>query len=199
MLEEVTKIANICYPIEYQVDIQLLLDSTNELLARLGNPVNAAVSAGGFSVNLTHLPQLTGSDRWSKYTGNGYRLMEEGVNACDFTQHLEEAQDLYIGQVIRNIYQLHPGGFQGRASLAWRDPKSLFPLHQDLHTPHRYHIALMTNPQCYWLFRNQQGFKKLHMPADGRVWYVDPTKLLHTFINASDYTRLHLLLTSCID
>ena len=73
-----------------------------------------------------------------------------------------------------------------RTRLMWVNPKSCYSLHTDK-TP-RIHIPLITNPECYFLFN--PGFL-LHLAA-GSVWWVN-TKLCHTFLNCSSYSRLHLV------
>ena len=73
-----------------------------------------------------------------------------------------------------------------RTRLMWINPKSCYSLHTD-ETP-RIHIPLITNPECYFLFK--PGLMH-HLPANS-VWWVN-TKLSHTFLNCSDAPRLHLV------
>jgi hypothetical protein len=133
-----------------------------------------------------------------KFTGKHNVLKNAGVNETDFTEHLEEAKDLYIGQVIRDVIAQHRGQFQGRTQLIWLGAGKLYPIHRDLHTPSRYHIPLVTNPGCYWKFLLDDE-RILHMPADDRVWFVNPVRLSHTFVNNSSTSRCHLVMTSGID
>ena len=200
-MKEVNTFPPFCYPLNMSVDINLLLDSVHVLLKRLGlNLIDineSCKSRFAFSINLTHLPELQGDDRWSKYTKLHPELISQGISESRFTDHLSESQDLLIGTLIQDVYKQHPGKFQGRAQLTWLSPNRSYPFHKDLHTPHRYHIPLITNEKCFWLLRDQDKKEyKLHMPADGRVWYLDPTNVEHTFCNDSDSLRLHLLLTS---
>lgn len=191
---------NHCYPIDLQVNLNDLIHSVEILLERLG--LNLAKineycrSAFGFTVNLTHLPGLTGEDRWRKYNGNHPSVVKQGVHERDFTEHIKESQDLLIGQLVHDIYNYHEGQFQGRAQLIWLGARKSYDFHRDLHTPNRYHVPLLTNEQCYWLLKKNDDIYKLHMPADGRVWYLDPIGVEHTFCNESSDVRLHVLLTS---
>jgi hypothetical protein len=123
-------------------------------------------------------------------------VVDQGVNEKDFSEHLEESQDLLIGKLIREIYNQHAGKFQGRAQLIWLGAKRSYNFHKDIHTPNRYHVPILTNENCYWLLKKHNDIFKLHMPADGRVWYLDPVNIEHTFCNESNSARLHLLLTS---
>lgn len=201
-MRQVKLIENYCYPIEYRVDYNSLYNSIVELLDRLGLDFNEihkfCCKEFGYTINLTHLPGLVGKDRWSLYSGNHLALLRQGVDEVDFVQMLDEVQDLYLGKVIKDIYQQHSGGlFQGRAQLIWLGAKRKYPWHRDPHTPNRYHIPVLTNELCYWeLAEEGQDPVKLNMPADGRVWYLNPVKLFHTFVNDSNVPRLHVLLTS---
>jgi hypothetical protein len=52
----------------------------------------------------------------------------------------------------------------------------------------RIHIPLLTNPECYFVFKN--GMIQ-HLEVGSSYW-VD-TRLHHTFINCSAQKRLHLV------
>ena len=194
-MNTITHVPNLCYPIEYRIDRQRFDESFYTLLERLDVTFD---NDSRFSINLTHLPGLTGRDRWGKFWGGHEVLKKVGINETDFTEHLEEAKDLYIGQVIRDVIAQHKGTFQGRIQLIWLGAGLDYPIHRDLHTPSRYHIPVITNPKCYWKFLHN-GIQRLHMPADDRVWFLDPINLSHTFVNSSNTTRCHLVMTSGID
>jgi hypothetical protein len=192
-MRTVTQIDKWCYPIEYRIDREKFQNSFHILLDRLNVTYN---NSSWFSINLTHLPGLVGQDRWKKYTGKHSIVKLEGVNEADFVEHLSEMKDLYIGQVIQDIQEQHTGIFQGRIQLVWLGPNSSYPLHKDLHTTSRYHIPLITNENCFWIFKTETDDYQLHMPTDNRVWFVDPKNITHTFINNSNTTRCHLVMTS---
>jgi len=186
-------IDKLCYPIDYTIDRERFKNSFDILLKRIEV---AYTDNSWFSVNLTHLPGLTGSDRWNLYSGNHSAVHANNVSETDFTEHLAEMEDLYIGQVIRDIQNLHSGVFQGRIQLVWLGPNQKYPLHRDLHTTSRYHVPVITNEKCFWVFKKDSELYSLHMPADHRVWFVDPTQILHTFVNDSNTARCHLIMTS---
>lgn len=68
-------------------------------------------------------------------------------------------------------------------------PKSSYSIHRD-YSP-RLHLPLITNDQCYFVFKDPAEF--IHMPADGRTYWVD-TRREHTFMNGSVDNRLHLVM-----
>jgi hypothetical protein len=199
-MKEVDTLPPFCYPLTMKIDMPLLLKSVEVLLNRLGlelDEINKRCNTNfGFTVNLTHLPELQGEDRWKKYNNNHLSVKQQGVSESNFTEHLLESQDLYIGKLVHELYTQHGVKFQGRAQLIWLGAKSSYNFHKDLHTPNRYHVPLITNEKCFWLLKNKEEIFKLHMPADGRAWYLDPINVEHTFCNESSTARLHLLLTS---
>ena len=85
-----------------------------------------------------------------------------------------------IFETLINEYQMY------RTRLMWIGPYSCYSMHRDL-AP-RIHIPLITNPQCYFVFRDS-GIQ--HLSA-GNVYWVDARKF-HTFMNCSDQHRLHLV------
>ena len=85
-----------------------------------------------------------------------------------------------IFESIINEYDLK------RTRLMWSGPFSCYSMHND-DSP-RIHIPLITNVNCYFLFRNDSPE---HMPA-GKVYWVN-TRRRHTFINCSEEWRLHLV------
>jgi hypothetical protein len=73
-----------------------------------------------------------------------------------------------------------------RTRLMWVYPFACYSMHGD--TTPRIHIPLITNPECYFVFKN--GLME-HLKIGSSYW-VD-TRLPHTFINCSEYKRLHLV------
>ena len=189
-----------CFPIDYKIDTAKLYESVVILFQRLGSSIQEVndilKKQKAFAINLTHLPNLTGDARWKAHTGTHDLVKKEGVKEGDFVEVLAELEGLYLGQVFNDILRIHGKPFQGRTQLSWRGAGSLYQFHTDPHTANRYHVPIVTNDKCYWVFKNKEEFIKVTMPADGRAWYVDPTKLKHTFINDSNEARLHLLMTS---
>ena len=73
-----------------------------------------------------------------------------------------------------------------RARLLWVNPMSCYSIHRD--TTPRLHIPLITNPQCFFVFK--QGLIE-HLSV-GRVYKLKTTEL-HTFMNCSEEGRLHFI------
>lgn len=73
-----------------------------------------------------------------------------------------------------------------RTRLMWVGPYACYSMHKD--TTSRFHLPLITNPECYFVFR--KGLIK-HLSV-GHCYHVD-TKQYHTFMNCSDQHRLHLV------
>jgi hypothetical protein len=74
-----------------------------------------------------------------------------------------------------------------RTRLMWVNKMSCYSIHKDS-TP-RIHIPLVTNPECYFVFKDDASF--IHMET-GHVYWAD-TRKNHTFINCSEMERLHLV------
>jgi hypothetical protein len=203
-----------CYKIDYRVNVSQLIDDLNTIEIRLGWPEGLSrytpeffnsvrkmfgTNGPGDARNLMYVPGQTGLDRYRGVHAGGSisELRSAGLNESDFTELLEECKGLYIESVINDIRAYHGTLFCGRVQPIWVDAGRSYPLHKDDHVSHRYHIPLITNTECYWMFETDVGVQhKLHMPADGSVWYVDPYNIKHTVINNGTTPRLHLMLTS---
>lgn len=195
-----------CYPISgHNYDITKLYDSVKELLLRLNvdeeyftsklslhNPV--------ITFNLTHIKGLVGADRWDKYKESHSLLKEQEISEEDFTETLSELENLYVKEIIDNVFDNHQKvfnrEFRGRCQLIWSQPRFGYALHRDYHTKHRYHIPVYTDPEFFWLFEKDLDYSMVHMPADGRVWYLNPVDVKHTIMHLGRKNRLHILLTS---
>ena len=202
-MQTITWIPNFCYPIDYVVDHQRLCDSVMTLLDRLDisldwiNHVCSIERWFGYSINLTHIPGLQGSDRWHLWQKNHSELLEHGIKEIDFTEMLDEIKDLYLGQVLTDVSAFgvrQP--FVGRCQLTWLGSHRQYPMHKDVHVAERYHVAVFTNPDCHWIFDHNGNKTKLHMPADGRVWKVEANRIAHTFVNDGAKPRMHLLINN---
>jgi hypothetical protein len=90
-----------------------------------------------------------------------------------------------IFETIINKYSLY------RTRFMWVNPMSCYSLHKDS-TP-RIHIPLITNPSCYFIFKENNTSNGImeHLPIGSIYW--TNTTFPHTFINCSDRPRLHLV------
>ena len=198
----ITSIPNLCYPIDMIANINQIQADINTLLSKFNitrdEIINRCKFNIGWTMNLTHLPGLQGLSRPFEYTQRHKNIKNQNISETDFTEILHEIQDLYLGQLILDIRKYHAAPFQGRCQLVWLSSKQSYGLHKDFHTTNRYHLPIITNQQCKWHFRDDNKDYNLHMPADGRIWYVNPSMIDHDFINDSDEPRLHMILTSGI-
>jgi hypothetical protein len=76
-----------------------------------------------------------------------------------------------------------------RTRLMWVNRMSCYSIHKDS-TP-RVHIPLITNPECYFVFKDGEKATLTNMKV-GHVYWAD-TRQDHTFINCSEMERLHLV------
>lgn len=196
-----------CFPVALTADINMLNNSVDELLGKLGISreifLTDLKSAPVATLNLTHLPGLTGEDRWKKYRGNHLSVINNGVSETDFTELISEAAGTYIERIFIEIADMHQymygTKFQGRCQLIASRPTHCYSIHKDYHTNHRYHIPLVTDENFLWLFRDHNKDANLvHMPADGRIWYLNPKDIEHTVMHLGNKPRIHILLTSGI-
>jgi hypothetical protein len=130
---------------------------------------------------------------WTDYsqgrqTGLQYRLGEDSwTSSVGKSQGAEleytKLNPFFKDTIFENIIEKYN---LKRTRLMWVNQKSCYSLHSD-ETP-RIHIPLITNPECYFLFK--PGI--LHHLTAGSVWWVN-TKRHHTFLNCSELSRLHLV------
>jgi len=130
---------------------------------------------------------------WTNYTqgrqtGLQYKLGEDPWTSAVGGSQGSETQYIELNPFFKNtIFETIIEKYKlKRTRLMWVNEKSCYSLHSD-ETP-RIHIPLITNPECYFLFNPGS----LHHLAAGSVWWVN-TKLRHTFLNCSEYSRLHLV------
>jgi hypothetical protein len=184
---------------------KLFDDLVRGLMAASGQDFHQWVqtSTGKQTINLSHHPAVTGLDRYMKMTG-GYKdlkdLHDQDVWEHDFNKITPEIQNSYAGQLFDTVgeYHLakHGTPVKGRHQLVWLAPGHCYDIHYDAHTTYRYHIPIHTHPDVIWTFRQDKDVDLVHMPADGRIWELDPIKAEHTVANYSNSLRLHLIMTS---
>jgi hypothetical protein len=121
----------------------------------------------------TGLQYKDNEDPWTSAVGksNGEELSYTNLNPFFKDTIFEELIDKY--KLLRT-------------RLMWVGPYACYSIHKD--ETSRIHIPLITNSECYFLFRTG----RLTNLKTGFVWRVDTTKA-HTFINCSDQHRLHLV------
>lgn len=101
----------------------------------------------------------------------------------------------FRGTAIETMLQNLPFRY-GRTRILKMPGKTCLSIHNDPTV--RYHYALVTNPDCYILFKNEEAGTFYHIPADGYLYEMDARKT-HTAINASREERIHLVICSAED
>ena len=121
----------------------------------------------------TGLQYLNMEDPWTSAVGvsQGRELSYDRLNPF--------FKDTIFEEIIKK-YNLK------RTRLMWVYPFACYSMHYD--TTARIHIPLITNPECYFVFKNGL-VENLKI---GASYWVD-TRLPHTFINCSEHKRLHLV------
>lgn len=123
----------------------------------------------------TGLQYIKGTDPWHGAVGR--------MNLTDDWQSDVVINEYFKNTVFEEVikkYQLT------RTRLMWLKPFSCYSMHQD--DAPRLHIPLITNPDCYFVFRDT-GLSYLEA---GKVYWVDTTQS-HSAMNCSKEWRLHLL------
>lgn len=163
--------------------------------------IDPKVKAVAWDMNINHMPQLTGDDRWASHRGQFEHIFSEGVDPRDYTELLDEVKNTYLGKIITDVFEFHQAKynrkFLGRANFIWIGPKQGYNFHiDDVRTSIRYHVPIITNPDVLWLFKDPESGDtlKMNMPA-GTAWEFFPVTVSHTVINTSDTPRCHLIIT----
>ena len=122
----------------------------------------------------TGLQYKPGEDPWTSAVGRSI-----GGGGLAYTELNPFFKDTIVEDIITKFNLL-------KTRFMWVGPMTCYSMHYD-ESP-RIHIPLITNSQCYFVFKDD-GVS--HMPA-GCAYWVD-TRKRHTFMNCSDQFRLHLV------
>jgi len=160
------------FPLEIRLDIDRLRNEIEELISRVPLAFERTRQLGLHSFPESNNP-------WY----DGCRKQREIGDDSDYTTLHPELKGTYIDEVFE-VIPFKPF----RARLMVLDPAVCYSIHKD-DTP-RYHIAVTTSPDARFVFVDRQ--KVIHIPADGRVYFVD-TREKHTAFNAGRAPRLHIV------
>jgi len=154
---------------------KLLRDINIEPLLDCYNLIESSIvwTEFGHKGRQTGLQYRTGDDQWASAVGKHIDndLVYNNLNDSFVNTEFEK---------IINEYKLT------RSRLMWVNPYACYSMHQD-QTP-RLHIPLITNPECYFVFKHAKPF---NLPIGG-IYKVE-TRIPHTFINCSESPRLHFV------
>jgi len=123
-----------------------------------------------------------------------YNLIEPNIEWIDYSPkgkqfNLQLEDEISLKPLIYNtIIEEYINLFKlFRTRLMWLGPKSCYSMHKDTHK--RIHIPLITNDQCFFIFKI--GLVR-HIPI-GHAYLINST-LQHTAINGSfEHWRLHIV------
>ena len=158
------------------IDISVLLSAYQELENDMVWYESADRKVNVFDTHLkrqTSLQYRETEDPWISSVG---RLRADESMCFNLNPYFKDT----VFEIVINKYNLV------RTRFLWVPAYSCYSMHHDS-TP-RIHIPLVTNPNCYFVFK--KGIVE-HLPC-GKVYEVDTTED-HTFMNCSPTPRLHLM------
>lgn len=162
--------------INYNIDINKLLKIVNGYVYK-----DLALRMEGFSVQT----RLNVPYPWNFIDGlESLKLYPTGTVEQDF----KFLNQIFKNTVIENIV-CDLKLFRTRVMI--KNQKTCYSFHQD--ATWRVHIPIITDPQCVFYF--PEHGQRFHLEV-GKVYNVN-TKEIHTFINASERQRVHMV--GCID
>ena len=165
------------FPLELQFDIDRVRSELEELTTRVPLAFERTRQLG-----LHSFPGST--DPWY----DGCRKQREIGNDADYTLLHPQLHGSYVEEIFNRL-PFRPF----RARLMVLDPGVCYSMHHD-DTP-RYHVAVNTSPGAHFVFVDHERI--VHIPADGRIYFVD-TRQTHTAFNASRAPRLHIVFGGAI-
>lgn len=123
---------------------------------------------------------------WNNSIGNHNKLNHMTPS---IEQEFNKLQPWLVGTEIEKLFNsISLNIFRARIMLM--APGAKYSVHHDP-TP-RVHVPIVTNEKCRFKFPNISNEYADFMPADGSVYWVD-TRKVHTFVNDSDQTRIHIV------
>lgn len=112
----------------------------------------------------------------------------------DFKVFNERLKGTYLHDVYSRMQEL-TGGFIGRFRIMRLNSKACYYMHDDADSP-RYHLAIQTNPDAFFIFETPQGGHEVaRIPRDGCIYEFD-ARDRHTAINAGHESRTHLVFSN---
>ena len=143
--------------------------------------------SGQGQIGLTHRPGAKDKIFDSAGSLYNYESGEFDSKESDFTEFNSEFKGSYLHEIYETI------GNIGRMRIMVMQGPGAYTIHRDVTT--RYHLVLKTNPQCFFVFPDQN--EQVHVPCDGSIYELD-TKKYHTFLNGSGETRIHLVMDNLL-
>lgn len=125
----------------------------------------------------TGIQYKPGEDPWTSAVGRS--IIGSGLAYTELNPFFK---DTIVEDIVTKFNLL-------KARFLWVGPMTCYSMHRD-ESP-RIHIPIITNTQCYFVFKGNDTSIIQHMPA-GSVYWTN-TMETHTFMNCSERPRLHLV------
>ena len=110
----------------------------------------------------------------------------------DFDTIIDQFANTYLTDTINDValYAKEKYNLEiGRSRLMMLRPKSCLTMHTDIGATMRFHIPIITNPDCMFIHNRQVST----MPTVGQLYTFD-SSVPHTALNASREHRVHLVI-----
>jgi hypothetical protein len=139
-------------------------------------------------ISLTHSEKCVSGNEFREGNGSLYDFKADVFLAqeSDFNILNSQLSKSYAAEILSQL----PFRY-ARVRLMKLNPKRCLSIHED--TGPRYHLALITNPDVYFVFPKDNSL--LQVPADGFLYKMDTTRF-HTVFNGSlNHERIHLVIS----
>jgi hypothetical protein len=189
--------ADLIQPTQMEFSVSKLLEATTNLMQQLQIDDDFIIGRGGYSLNLVHRPNV---DQTQIFREGSTALWDRSLqkrlfHEDDFTCFNQSLNGTYFQTVHEQVRQMTENRLR-RMRLLWMPSERNYAFHSDRSEPLRFHLALKTNPNCFFLYKiNGEITAPLRIPSDGRLYRVNADEE-HTFINAGHELRLHLVFTT---
>ena len=105
----------------------------------------------------------------------------------------------YISEDVKSLFLNNISAKLGRVRVAILGPNARIAEHVDLPLEQglRIHVPIVTNENCHFQVKKDGVYKKMHLPADGHLYFVN-TAFPHSVENCGPTERVHVIL-NCFD
>lgn len=170
-------------------------------IERLTTEIDKFVKPNNFQdYGITTSEKMLDNYDFRKYTGvsspdkNGIRRLKTGEYDWDIVywpkilenSYMRELSDKFSDLIKINKPRCRMSRLFG--SETWNE----ISYHYDEHTPYRIHIALKTNPNTIWRFRENEKITEIHQPADGIPVLIKTNSVEHSVFIPVGTERMHL-------
>lgn len=188
---------NLIHKTEFNFSIQKLLEATQSLMSRLQITDEFIIERGGYSLCLVHRANTEEKDRFREGSTALWdrKLNKRMFHESEFTNFNQALTGTYFETVYQEVQKMTNARIR-RMRLLWLPPERNYAFHTDIDEPVRYHLALTTNENCFFIYKSNGKINStFHIPSNGFLYKVNANEE-HSFVNASHELRLHLVFTT---